>query len=170
MAAKGIITFDLSGRTGYCYGVEKPEKWGWITIPATPDNPGRRWASVRNEMSDLVGDLAQRTNGASDIDFVIEKTFPSHMQTHANTAIQQMGLATIAEIVAYDEGAKLVTVAPSTVRTSVMGRGFGKMTKKEKEGGAIVRWLNQQGYITYDHNTADAILMWLYRRGIKHGG
>ena len=169
-----VIAADLSGRTGWCVGSSlKDVEFGVTPIPeGLEDRPGARWAVIRNLLEDKLNewrgkDWEGRGEG-SIIEIVIERDYPAYQQTNQVSAVQQMSLTAVAQLLAHDEGVGLVPVSPSTVRTFVMGRGNGKISKKEKEGGKIVRWLRPQGWAVWDHNVADAILLWAWRKGLKN--
>ena len=163
-----VIAADLSGKTGWCAGSSLADvKFGLIRLPNAPDNPGSRWAAARNHICDLIEEWRAKVPGVP-VYLVIERDYPAHRQTHQTSAVQQMSLTAIMELAAHDEDVMLRKVSPSTVRTYVMGRGHGKMDKKAKEGGEIVRWLMRQGWSVFDHNVADAILLWAWGKELKN--
>lgn len=158
----GILSLDLSKHCGWAYGTPACAKpvFGVWHLPADTE-AGRRGAAYENELLDAIDLYRPR--------FVVyEASLPANAQSHANTAELLLGLAMLTDVACYRHEIEARKEYPQTVRSKVMGKGNGRITTKDKEGGVIVRWLNERGIEVEDHNAADAILQWMY--GIRLRG
>lgn len=164
------LALDLSGRTGWCGGRLKP-KWGVWKLFA--DKVGDEWkddpAPILVRLETAIRDAAdamRRANPEGTITLAIEREMPVQHQ-QANSGSLQISLAAIARVTAFHEDMEIVSLPPTTIRSGVMGPAGAKITAAEKRGGAIVQWLNRRGFEVYDHNAADALLLWLHIQGYR---
>jgi hypothetical protein len=165
----GILSLDLSSKTGWCYGggltgkrVPEAPVFGVWKLPA-PTTPGRQIVAFENELLDAIDHYQPRL-------VVYEAALPAHMQTHAGTAELLIGLAVMTDATCYRHEIEVRKEWPQTVRSKVMGPGNGRISSKDKEAGVIVRWLRERGYEVEDHNAADAILQWIYACQVRGTG
>lgn len=156
-----IITLDLSTACGVAWTAPDGQpKWDVWRLEKYA-NRGEMLAGIRNELTDLIEQInAER--------LYIEQRPPNtgfRGATNSQTADQQTALESIVYLVSYDENVPLGDpLHARSIRSKMIPNG-AQITTKEKTAGAIVRWCQAQGHRVFDHNAADALLMWLYVTG-----
>jgi Holliday junction resolvasome RuvABC endonuclease subunit len=155
MDSGGILALDLSGIVGWCLGPVTTEKvvplcGAWM-LPRV-GGLGALLASFENE-------LIQAISFHQPAHVVMEAPLPAQGQASTMVAMQQFGLAAMAEASCWRNDVRLHQIAASTVRKAVMGTGRFKAGTAKAE---VMRFCVAQGWPVPDHNSADACLTWKY--------
>lgn len=153
----GILALDLAGRTGWAFGHlsdARPRCGVWVLPP--PSDLGRTYACFENELLD-----ALTIHNPALV--VLEAALPAGGQGNALVAQQQIGLAAHAHSACYRREIKIVQYAASTMRKEVIGTGRFPAGEAKKRIGS---WLSERGFTFPDHNSADAIVCWLYAKSL----
>jgi hypothetical protein len=167
-----ILSVDCSTRAlGWC--ASSPDGGapiaGLILLPGMK-RLGVLYATVRNSLSDLVDE--HRTA-------VLVWCRP--MYRDAQTAAQALlGVAAIADLVAYDAGIRAFEVVESSARKDVLGRGsFGerdargriiKGTGSKAAKAAALEWCARHGFRTDSDDVADACVLHEHVRRVLAAG
>jgi hypothetical protein len=152
----GILSLDMAKRTGWCYGAQGMGRPVFHYWRLRDEVPGQAFASLENEVVACFERYRPRY-------LVYEASLPASGQKFAKTADFLIGTCAIMDAACYRYDVEPFKEYPQTVRAKVMGCGNGRITSKQKEAGVIVEWLKlHYGIDAGDHNTADAILQWLY--------
>lgn len=158
----GILSLDMATATGWCFGLPI-EPWeglhfGLWRLPA-PTEAGRQFAAFENELLDVIDQFRPGL-------VVYEASLPPRFTGDAHHVAELLiGLQAMVEVSCYRHEIEARKEYPQTVRAKIMGQG--RMTTKEKEGGAVCRFLATKGIETGDHNVADAILQWMYAARLR---
>lgn len=128
----------------------------WPLAPFVTER-GRMLAQLRN------GIEAHVDNGAEQI--AIEQRPPASRfsgATNQNSTDQQCYLEACVFQACYDLSLPPPRiVSPRLARSKVFGSDFTNITQKEKTDGVLVRKLQAMGIKVFDHNAADAVVIWL---------
>jgi hypothetical protein len=155
------LAIDCSTRAmGWCASPPDASSplYGLITLPGM-SNLGTLYASVRNSLCDLIDEHRPAA-----------LVWCRPMFRDAQTAAQALlGVAAIADLVAYDLGVRAFNVVESSARKDVLGRGaFGERDAKGKiiagtgtklAKAAALEWCAAHGFSTDSHDVADAIVL-----------
>ncbi len=146
----GILTLDLSSRTGWAYGLpgQRPTTGVWMLPPYVID-PGRCLGALGNELADALW-LHQPAT------VWVEAPLPARGQTHAASAMQQIQLDGVVKETCWRWEKTLRTVHAGTVRKAVIGRG-NNVSKDD-----VLAWCAGRGWDILDHNAGDAAVLWVY--------
>lgn len=147
-----VLALDLSTRVGWACGrAGSAPDHGVIHLPGA--------ASVG-----LGGVLAAAVDGLADLHavqhfgrVVVEAPLPPQSQTHAATALQQLGLHAAVALWCYRRELPMKAVASVTARAAVLGRARFGGSKEAK--AAVLAWCRARGHAPADDNAADALLL-----------
>jgi Holliday junction resolvasome RuvABC endonuclease subunit len=147
----GILSLDLSSRTGWAYGGEDdpyPLCGVWIMEGDT----ARILVGFENELEDALVFFKPRL-------IMAEAPLPPTALSNVNVWRQQLGLAAMAEAAAFRHDIRFAENAASTIRTEVLGTArFPKGQVKP----AVLAYCDRRGWKVPDHNAADACIVWEY--------
>ena len=136
-APGGVLALDLSGIVGWCYIGPSDEcglRGGVWPLPRRALSAGAQAVALENE-------IIMAWNAWQPSLILFEAPPPVGGTTTALVLYQQYGLAQTTEAAAFRLDTEVAQERPQTVRLQVMGKGNGNITTKEKQGGAIQRWL-----------------------------
>ena len=140
----------------------KPVYGGWM-LPGMADL-GRLYAALRNVLDDAI-----------QVHRPERLVFAPALFREAQTAARALlGLASIAELTAYDNGLQVFEIAETTARKAILGRGsFGtrdagghviKGTGSVQAKSAAMDFCHARGWHPDSHDTADSLILWEYDR------
>lgn len=157
-----VCAIDCSTRAlGWCCGIAGTNRpaFGLITLPGMK-SLGTLYGSVRNSLSDLVE--ARKPS-------VLVWCKPLYRDSQS-AAQALLGVAAIADLVAYDHRVRAFNVHEATARKDVLGRGSfgqrddaGKIIKGSGTHAAKIAallWCEQHGFEVESDDVADAIVLW----------
>lgn len=155
LAPGGILALDISTKTGWAYGHPSTR----LTKPAAQGlwDLGGMIPSIAKPGAALADSLADAFEVMQPSLLIIE----APLAKQQSTARLLLGLAYVAELVAYRWSVRCREEMPQTVRKQIMGRGNG--WKKPD----IVSWVQARGIQTTDHNVADACILWFYAAALE---
>jgi hypothetical protein len=150
---RGILALDLSSNVGWAYGEvginNAPASGVWRLADG---GLGRMLASFENELEDAIL-LHQPALILTEAP--LDPTAASNHQVWR----QQISLAGIAETAAWRHDILFREQSVSTIRTKVLGTcRFPKGQAKD----AVMAYCQTMGWRVYDHNAADACVLWKF--------
>jgi Holliday junction resolvasome RuvABC endonuclease subunit len=160
-APGGVLALDVARRVGWCYIGPTRDcglRSGVWELPSRSLGAGAQGCALENRLAEEVIRRQPKL-------VLYEAALPTQNQEHTNLAAisQAFGLAQMVEAACWRNEVRVDHRVPTTIRAEVMGQGAGRLSKKEKETGIIVRWLEAQyGVRARSHDEADAILLALY--------
>lgn len=150
-APGGLLTLDLSTRTGWAYGTPKaaalPAYGTWL-LGSSSSNLGRPWAALGDALGAFLA-----VNKPSRV--IFEAPLPAMRQKQERIARLLIGMAVITELICFRRDVRCQEQSAMKPRQTLMGTA---RPKKDE----IVAWCRNQGSTVVDDNAADAIVLWLY--------
>lgn len=150
----GILTLDLSRRTGWALGHPGEMPWSGVwALPAVGD-AGATGAALIERLDDMLALNKPRL-------IVCEAPLGIRAQTSNHTARLQFGLAYVVELCGHWSDVQVREEKVDDVRRAMMGRcRFGKEKNAAKD--AVMAWCLAKGVVPPDHNAGDAVVLWFY--------
>lgn len=149
------MALDLSTRVGWAYGHpgdRRPLCGAWI-LPATePNDHGRKFASLENELEDTL--IMYRP-----VLIMVEAPLPPTTRSNAATWAHQLGLAAMVASSAYRHDIRFRQQACSSVRLEILG------TCRFPGGDAkdvVMAYCASQDWAAPNHDAGDACVLWEY--------
>jgi Holliday junction resolvasome RuvABC endonuclease subunit len=158
MMLHGTLTLDLGGRVGWAYGLlehSAPEFGSW----RLEGSEGQRYASLENELMRFCCGYLPR-------EIVLEAPMPVAAMNNDFAAGQQLGLRAIAFSEGYRQRIPVTEVDCLTVRSLVLG--WSRYRRGEVKE-VVFAYCRDCGWEVPDHNAADAVMIWLWKRFREHG-
>jgi hypothetical protein len=146
-----ILALDLSSHCGWAAGIpgERPLFGVW-ELPSVVD-PGRQAAAFCDVLADAITTFAPSL-------VIMEANINLHRQNPDSTALQQIGMVYVTDLVCYRRSVKLVQNTAEDARKVVLGRA--RWSEKGGAKDAVLGWCREHEYSVLNHNAADAIVLW----------
>jgi hypothetical protein len=171
----GILFLDLSGVTGWAYGVpgQKKPSCGAFKFPSF-DESGATFSAAYEGVFDLLEFYRpDRVLMEAPLPVAFYDSQGNIKVTKSNTSTWrcQIGLMAVTQLAGAHYGITVRQVAVSTIRAEVL-RGYkwrGKQTVKDDKP-VIMQWAHDHGFDPPDHNAADALAGLEYSYRLYTGG
>jgi Holliday junction resolvasome RuvABC endonuclease subunit len=152
MADLKCLALDLSTRVGWSFGSasHKPVYGVWMLGDG---GLGRRCSCLANELEGAIQFFQP------DL-IILEAPLPAQRQASTHVARIQFGLASVAEMVAYEWNVKCEEERAEIVRKELFG-------KARVDKDHVLAWARAQGFTPPDHNAADAIALMTHRLNLE---
>ena len=155
----GIIAWDLSRTTGWCYGRAGDTTPMFGTLHLSDTTADARFVAFEDRVADMLEEIQPGQ-------VVLEKALPLPAHNSMFVTSQQLTLASLVRMEAWRSSVPVFEIDCATVRQDILGRRwFAKDTAKRE----AMRFCLRRGWKVANHHQADAALVWLWYTRLIRG-